>query len=77
MEHASMAADFQEFGVVIFANPGFGAHLTQKLIVGNLSSSFCALSDSDGKQCIGNAIYLGEVRQPPVTTGFIGISQDW
>ena len=29
MEHASRAADFQEFGVVIFANPGFGAHLTQ------------------------------------------------
>ena len=29
MEHAWMAADFQEFGVVIFAIPGFGAHLTQ------------------------------------------------
>ena len=72
-----MGADFKGFGLVFFASGGFGADHTQKLIVGNLSSRFGALSDSEGEHCIGNAIKVGEVQQPSVSSGSRCISQAW
>ena len=40
-----------------------------ELIVGNLSSRFVAPSDSDGEHCIGDAIKMGEVQHPSVSSG--------
>ena len=42
-----------------------------------VSSRFDALSDSDSEHCIGNAIKMGEVQQPSVSSGSRCISKAW